>query len=853
MFSIPQLVAQIESGERSLLACLSAHVSLSQTERFDLLLADQRHRRVAGMLCCIDYYSRTVPELLSNSHLRVRLIAEEFFLQLGSASTNLVLRSFASKYEDEDQSLVDKLQEKIKLWNQQPLALRKFDELCDRFEDALLANHTPKIEDWVELTPAASHDDLIAELIRIESYQYSQLGIPIDWENYCSRFPVQQTMILQLKNQFRALHPPKENKPGSSVTSPSPDLSDLTGSFLSSYHIGDLRNGRYRFTRKLGQGTYGSVYLASDVDLKRNVAIKLPSKKALDRVVDVESYLIEAQNVAALDHPNIVPVFDVGRTLDGSIYIVTKFIDGCSLAARIKLGIMDVVKTASVLRVIADALHHAHEKRIIHRDVKPANILIDAKTETPYLTDFGLAIREEHFVNDGSLAGTPAYMSPEQIAGGKSRIDGRSDLFSLGVVMYQLLTGYLPFEGTTAQEITRKVLISEPIPPRIRNPSLPERLETICLKLLRKSVSERYDTGHDLAIAIKEFLDIAQNENADPFPPNPPTIKVFSESLMLLETNKHLDVTIGSAASCNLLITGKGVSRRHCRLKYERGQWHVEDLNSTNGTLLDGKRINRQAPLPSFCVLQVGIRKLKLQTLTEPSTDLVDPDALKSNDFIHREAQAVLVNEQPAMLGDYLFEKLIGAGSVGKVYLAYDVVKKEQLAVKVIQSGRDLSNSARLQFFRDMQIAADMQHPSIIEYTRFGEQNGKLYIAMDYCNAGNLGELLSRNGPLSIRRAVKLTLRLLEGLAYAHDQGIVHGDLKPSNILLQKNEHGKYHPRIGDFGLKKSYSNRRAQVHRQPGQLRKAGFILLTNNSQTPARYQPQVMYGAWVQLCTNV
>lgn len=134
--------------------------------------------------------------------------------------------------------------------------------------------------------------------------------------------------------------------------------------------------------------------------------------------------------VAALDHPHIVTVYDVGRTLDGSVYVVSKFINGCSLEEWFKTRSLDFSAIAKLLERIAGVLHHAHQRRLIHRDIKPANILIEEATGTPYVADFGLAIREEDYLQEGRIAGTPAYMSPEQVRGEGHRIDGRSDLFS---------------------------------------------------------------------------------------------------------------------------------------------------------------------------------------------------------------------------------------------------------------------------------------------------------------------------------------------------------------------------------------------------------------------------------------
>ncbi|MBU6239733.1 MAG: serine/threonine protein kinase, partial [Planctomycetes bacterium] len=286
---------------------------------------------------------------------------------------------------------------------------------------------------------------------------------------------------------------------------------DLTGSFISSQTVGDLREGRYRFARKLGQGNYGAVYLAQDTELKRQVAVKVPSRDALAKLVDVESYLVEAQTVAALDHPHIVTVYDVGRTLDGSIFVVSKFIDGCSLADWMKKSSLDFESIAKLLEKIAEALHHAHQRRLVHRDIKPANILIEESTGTPYVADFGLAIREEDYLRDSRIAGTPAFMSPEQARGEGHRLDGRSDLFSLGVVMYQMLTGRLPFLGQTFREIADKITGVEPQTPRSIRSDIPAELERICLKLLRKRASERYANGRELADDLRVWLTSGTN------------------------------------------------------------------------------------------------------------------------------------------------------------------------------------------------------------------------------------------------------------------------------------------------------------------------------------------------------
>lgn len=269
-----------------------------------------------------------------------------------------------------------------------------------------------------------------------------------------------------------------------------------------------LAVGRYRVTRILGHGGFGTVYQAHDEQLQRLVAVKVPHNRVLPNGKPMGDSLTEARVAAGLDHPHIVPVYDVGGSVEFPSFIVSKYIDGISLSTAVATRKFSSLEIASLIADVAGALHYAHTRGLVHRDVKPGNVLLD-HNGTAYLTDFGLALREEQYGQvEGTMFGTPYYMSPEQARGEGHLVDGRADVFSLGAILYELLTGMRPFQGRTADDVLHAVMTLEPRPLRQKNELIPRELERVCLRALAKRTADRYETARDMEDDLRHFLGL---------------------------------------------------------------------------------------------------------------------------------------------------------------------------------------------------------------------------------------------------------------------------------------------------------------------------------------------------------
>lgn len=254
---------------------------------------------------------------------------------------------------------------------------------------------------------------------------------------------------------------------------------------------------RFVIRKRLGGGGFGSVYLAYDPVLDREIALKVPRGKGIWDDEQTQSFLSEARNAVRLKHPNVIAIHDAGENAESGVFIAMEYVEGEPLSERLKRGKLSIPEAARICGQIAEAIHVGHKLGLIHRDLKPANILLDTKGNVK-VCDFGLAMHEEgQEARRGEVSGTLPYMSPEQVEGNSHLLDGRSDIWSLGVILYECLSGRRPFRGDNWDETSEQIRTRDPKPLRQLDETIPPALDELCQHCLRRNLPDRLSTALD--------------------------------------------------------------------------------------------------------------------------------------------------------------------------------------------------------------------------------------------------------------------------------------------------------------------------------------------------------------------
>ncbi|MBI2896814.1 MAG: protein kinase [Deltaproteobacteria bacterium] len=279
----------------------------------------------------------------------------------------------------------------------------------------------------------------------------------------------------------------------------------------SSVRVGDIVDGKYRIVRQIGQGGMGSVYEAENITLGRSLALKVLEPHLARSAALVERFMREARAAATVTHPNVVYVFDVGWLQDGRLpYIAMELLDGQSLASAVKAGGLQVARAAAIAAQILDALEAAHAKGIIHRDLKPANVFL-LRGDVVKVLDFGISKMvgaSDKLTATGSVLGTPSYMSPEQARGARA-VDHRTDLYGVGAILYEMLSGTAPYEGDSYNEILFKIATESPQPIASVRPDVPEAVANLLDRSLRRNPAERFSTAREMRDALIAVIGAA--------------------------------------------------------------------------------------------------------------------------------------------------------------------------------------------------------------------------------------------------------------------------------------------------------------------------------------------------------
>ncbi len=379
---------------------------------------------------------------------------------------------------------------------------------CERHEAAWRAGQRPRIEDQILSGPDPNGPELLIELLAVEVELRREMGEEPTTKEYRDRFPGRCDAIDAAFAPPLVGEVPRAEEVATIAHVPGRKSFAEAGKSVGSIEPGGPGSdfGDFQLLEEIARGGMGIVFKARKRSLNSLVALKVLQAGALATESEKSRFLLEAEAAASLDHPNIVPVYEIDR--EHGLFFTMKWIDGEHLGKLVPRVIHDPKASARLLTLVARAVHAAHRRGYLHRDLKPANILIDSQGR-PYVTDFGLARRvgkDSGLTQSGAIVGTPSYMAPEQAGGQGREVGPAADVYSLGAILYELLTGRPPFRAGTVMETLLQVLERDPTRPSQIRGGIPPELEAICLKCLEKDPAERYASAEALAEDLERAL-----------------------------------------------------------------------------------------------------------------------------------------------------------------------------------------------------------------------------------------------------------------------------------------------------------------------------------------------------------
>ena len=606
-----------------------------------------------------------------------------------------------------------------------------------------------KLEDYLrEWSELADDDDIIVELLRSECLTRILLKEAIVFGKLKDRFPKIADRI-DLASILKEISQPPDRKP--------PPLP--AGHRLEHYEIRAV----------LGCGGFGRVYLAYDERLDQDVAIKVLHSQWCQSREHIEQFYEDARALAKLRHPGIVPVYYVGRQDNGLPFFVMQYIKGRSLEKVIESECVPYPLLVSLLASVADALHFAHKHDFIHRDVKPGNILLDENSNQPYVVDFGLAIREATQSElAGQRAGTWPYMAPEQVRRRAHHLDGRADIWALGVVLYEMLTKRRPFKGNTESELFAEILERPVKPPRMVNDAIPQELERICLKCLSKDIDGRYTTAADLA---KELRDVESSL----FPPAmlvPQDTTSSAEKAVIEIILENEQMPFGSTAKLWFLLGLAAILR------------------------IPIKQIRINAVRSGSVRIEVELPATSAEYLKDRAT--LDSLANYLFPLVSKAANSITVSDVCRCIARFQLLERLSEGQFGSIWKAWDPLLHRLVSLKV---RRDVGPIASLPqaFVNEALALAQLSHPHLASVLEVDPECDRRYIVMPYIEGIAL-DSWAANRKISIPQAAGFCVKLARAIHAAHEAGVIHRDLKPTSILVNSEND----PYVVGFALAKS-------------------------------------------------